>query len=189
VSARRGFTLIEMVIALALSTLVVVALAALTVPLARAQVSAARGQTAQVNMSYASGLVERELRQASWIRVPTAANAPSAVLEGCTNAYVPPGASLPQRVDPARPMRWFAFCSDARSIHYHTGADCPAVYACGDSPAFSFAAGGDSTAGATFTRPSALSGVIEATLSLRSRDSSAAATSAVALAAAAGRNQ
>src|SRR5579885_3186094 len=73
VSARRrrageaGFTLLEVVIAGGLATLVVLGLSAVTLPLVRAQVVSARGAAAQMGAAAALSLVDREIRQATWI--------------------------------------------------------------------------------------------------------------------------
>ena len=88
--ARGGFTLIEVILAMALGSMVIIGLSNLLVPLTQAQLFAARGQTAQLNAVSAQSATERALRQATYVKIPSAPGLPSDRLEGCQNAIVAP---------------------------------------------------------------------------------------------------
>ena len=187
--AVDGYTLIELVLSLALGSIVLIGLSNLMVPLTRAQILASRGQTAQLALVSAQSATERALRQATWLRSPSIPGLAADRLEGCENAQVEPGAN-PTPVDSSRPMRWFAFCAQDGVVYDHAGEGCPPRYLCGLKPLGSFG-GGSLTAGATiqFTRASAYSTVVEVDLAFTSGEASSRAKSAVAFAAAAGSNQ
>jgi Tfp pilus assembly protein PilW len=181
-----GFSLIELVIAMLMASLVLVALTSILTPLIVTQVYAARAQGVQLNLDSAQQLIERELRQATFVNTPATAGMPSGVLEGCDNAAASPTPPSPVPIDPASPMRWFAFCASGGIIYYHSGASCPAAYRCGASPVAAFSSGLNPQSTLTFARPSAASTLITATLTAASGNSSAVATTAVAFSAPAG---
>lgn len=186
---RAGFALIEVIVAMALAFFVLAALFSLMTPLASVEAAAMRSQTAQLNLAGALSVVERELRQATYVRAP-AAGATASALEGCANAAVPPGGGAPAAIDPSRPMSWFAFCTDGTRLYYHAGSGaCPPAYRCGTGPAAVFAGGSASTVSASFARPSALTTVIQSSLSVASGGQTSSVQSEVAFAAAAGSNQ
>ncbi|MDE2509757.1 MAG: prepilin-type N-terminal cleavage/methylation domain-containing protein [Elusimicrobia bacterium] len=187
--ARGGFTLVELIMAMALGSLVIIGLSNLMVPLTRAQVYATRGLTAQMNAVAAQTAAERALREATWIGTPAAPGLPSDRLEGCANAVVDPGTD-PVAMDPTRPMRWFAFCSQDGVVYEHAGDGCPPRYSCGTAPQGTFG-GGSLTSGATaqFTRSSAFDSVVDIDLAFDSAGVSSHVLSAVAFSAAAGTNQ
>ncbi|MFI5344810.1 MAG: type II secretion system protein J [Elusimicrobiota bacterium] len=186
---RGGYTLIEVILSMALGSIVLIGLSNLMVPLTQAQVYAARGQTAQMYAVAAQSATERALRQASWVRVPSAPGLPSNLLEGCQNAAVAADQTATP-LDPAQPMRWFAFCSQDGVIYAHAGDGCPARYVCGLAPLGSFG-GGSLTAGATaqFTRSSPYDSVVEIDLAFDSAGVASHVQSAVSFSAAAGTNQ
>lgn len=187
--AERGHTLMEVIISMALGSIVLVGLSNLMLPLVKSQIAAMRGQTAQLALVSAQSAVERSLRQASYVRAPSAPGLPSDKLEGCENAFVEAGKD-PAAIDPARPMRWFAYCTQDNMMYAHAGDGCPPQYACGLAPYATFG-GGSLTSGATaqFTRASGLTTVVEVDLAFASADASASAQSAVTYAGAAGSNQ
>jgi prepilin-type N-terminal cleavage/methylation domain-containing protein len=187
--APGGFTLIEVIISMALGSIVLIGLSNLLVPLTQAQLFAARGQTAQLNAVSAESATERALRQASYVASPATPGLPSDRLEGCQNALVTPGQAA-AAIDPAQPMRWFAFCSRGGLVYAHAGDGCPPHYTCGEAPLGTFG-GGSLTSGATvqFTRSSAYDSVVEIDLTFDSAGVSSHVQSAVSYAAAAGTNQ
>lgn len=187
--APRGYTLIELVLSMALGAIVLIGLSKLMVPLTRAQILAARGQTTQLSAVAAESATERAVRQATWVRVPDAPGIPSERLEGCENARVEVG-SDPVPIDPSRPMRWFAFCSQGGVLYDHGGAGCPPHYACGVEPLGSFGGGTISSTGtATFTRSSAFTTMVDIDLWFASGDATTKVRTAAAFSAAAGVNQ
>lgn len=182
IAPRKGFTLIELVVSMLLASIVLIALSSILTPLVQSQAYAARAQTVQLNLAAVDKLVEHELRQASLVTAPSLAGIPSGVLEGCANAT----GSTPAPIDPAAPMRWFAFCTTGGIVHYHSGSGCPAVYACGASPTASFTWGPAPWSSLAFMRPSAASTLVTADMKASSGKSEAEVTSAVAFSAPAG---
>lgn len=177
---REGFTLVELVIAMLLSALVMAAVCSALTPLVQTQVYAARAQTVQLSLAAVNQLAERELRQASLVSEPAGAGMPSGVLAGCANA----AGSPPAKIDSSAPMRWFALCASGGIVYYHSGAGCPASYACGASPAASW--GSVTWPLLEFARPSAGSTLVAIRIKARKAESEAEMTSAVAFAAPAG---
>ena len=113
--------------------------------------------------------------------LPAAVGIPSGTLEGCANA----AGSPPAPVDPAQPMRWFAFCAAGGIVYYHSGPGCPAAYACGASPSSAFT-WPDPWSSLVFVRPSMGSTMITADMKASSGKSEAAVSLAVAFSAPAG---
>lgn len=188
-SARAGFTLVELVLSLALGAVVLVGLSKLMVPLTRAQILAARGQTTQLSLVSAQKAVERAVRQATWLGAPSAPGLPSERLEGCENA-APVDAARFAPIDPSRPMRWFGFCYQDGVLYDHGGDGCPPQYLCGVAPLGAFGGGTVySTATARFTRESAYTTDVDIELTFVSGDASSQVRSAAAFSAAAGSNQ
>jgi prepilin-type N-terminal cleavage/methylation domain-containing protein len=179
---RAGFTLIELVIAMFLASIVMLALSSILTPLVRSQAYSARSQTIQLNLAAVDQLVEQELRQASLVTQPAIVGIPSGALEGCDNAAGSPPAPL----DPSAPMKWFAFCTSGGIVYYHSGSSCPASYACGVSPTSAFTWGPAPSSSLAFTRPTAGTTLITADMHASSGKSSAEVTSAVAFSAPAG---
>lgn len=186
---ERGFTLIELIMAIGLSSLVLVALFSLSVPMARTEISSIQSQTAQLNVAGAMSVFEREVRQATYLKTP-AAGASGGVVEGCSNAAVLPGAASPTPLDASQPMHWFAFCADASLVYYHAGSGaCPPSYLCGTNPTGVFGGGRSSAVSAVFSRPSALTTVVQATFAVTSGAETSTLQNAVSYSAAAGTNQ
>jgi len=179
---RTGFTLIELVISMFLASIVMIALSSILTPLVQSQAYASRAQTVQLNLAAVDKVVERELRQASLVTQPSLPGLPSGVLEGCDNA----AGSTPAPIDPASPMKWFAFCTAGGIVYYHSGAGCPASYACGASPTAAFSWGPAPWSLLVFTRPSAGSTLVTADMKASSGKSEAEVTSAVAFSAPSG---
>jgi prepilin-type N-terminal cleavage/methylation domain-containing protein len=181
-ASRTGFTLIELVVATLLGSIVMISLSYILIPLIQSQVYAGRAQTAQLNLAAVDQLVERELRQASLLSKPAVVGAPSGVLEGCANAAGSPPAPLVL----GSTMSWFAFCTSGGIVYYHTGSGCPALYKCGTSPTAAFMWGTAPESSLTFARPSAGSTLVTADMKASSGNSVAEVTSAVAFSAPAG---
>jgi len=188
-SGSRGFSLMELMVAMGLSSIVMITLLSLTLPMVRAQAGDARSMTAQMNLAGLMSVMDREMRGATYLTAPQGVGFSSRVLAGCSNAAVAPGGTVPVPVDPSAPMRWFAFCGDGQSLYYHAGTGCPASYVCGAAETAAFNGGRDSSVSASYVRPSALSTVVENTTTITSLDQTATLTSAVAYSAAAGTNQ
>jgi prepilin-type N-terminal cleavage/methylation domain-containing protein len=186
---RAGYTLVEVLLSMAMAAVILAGLENLLLPLTKAQVLAMRGQTAQLSLISAQSAVERALRQATYVRVPNAPGLPADHLEGCENALVQPGQD-PAPIDVRKPMRWFAFCTQDGLMYDHAGDGCPPAYACGISPLGSFG-GGSLTPGATaqFTRSSAFTTVVDVSLAFASGEASSSAQSAFSFNGAAGTNQ
>lgn len=187
--SRKGFTLIELVLATALGALVLIALTNLAEPLARAQARTTREQTAQAGVGAAMLWTNRALREASWIGSPRASGGASDRLEGCRNAAPSPdGAGV--ALDPVRPARWFALCVKDGRLYRHEGDGCPPAYSCGAGAADAFGSGAEGTGfSASFTRASAFSATIDVAMTATSHGSAASARTSIAVAAAAGTNQ
>lgn len=183
-----GFSLIELVIAAALGTLALAAAVSMITPVVQEQASSARGQTSLLGAAAAQRTVERDLRQATVVTRPAAAETAD-VLEGCSNAGRDGSGALAP-IAAGEPMRWFAFCAADGLIHRHSGPGCPApAYTCGESAAFSFGGGRAPRAQASFSRPSARSAMVESSLTLASGDVETTLHGGAAFLAAAGANQ
>lgn len=185
---RRGVSLVEVMFVTGLASLVLMTIISLSLSMGRSSLNASRSQASQIDLSYATQLVERELRQATFVTSPSA-GATATTLEGCGNAAILPGGGAPEALDAASPMRWFAVCAAGGRVHYHNGAGCPAIYACGVAPQASFGAGPGLPATALFSRATAQTTRVDVTLTVPSADQTATAQTAVAFAAAAGSNQ
>lgn len=188
---RAGFTLLELLIAVAMSAAVLIGIAGLSLPLVRSQVTASTALTAQLGSAAALAQIERTLRQATYLVKPAVAAAPASSLEGCSNAAVFPGSASPTFIDPAQPVTGFAFCSADHALWYYSGGACPLPYACGGPGGFVLAGvpGGSPNATATFLRPSAASSLVRASISVQSGAVTSSAETSVSMAFAAGRNQ
>lgn len=184
---RGGVTLVELVIALALSSMVFIALAALTVQAVRAHAYALKSTSAQMNVDLAFKAIERELSEATYLLAPALRGQPGSVLEACANAEGVAN-SPPGPIDRGKPMNFFAFCLSGATLHHHSLPGCPAAYVCGQSPSSSFGVGARPIT-VSFTRSSAYSRVVEVSLTARSAEFSAARGSSFAVASAAGSNQ
>lgn len=182
-TASRGLTLVELVIAMGLASIVMLSLSNLAAPLARAQILAQRAQTAQVESAFALSYADRAIRQAAWIGSPPAAVGTAERLEGCVNGVPGEDGLPPARIDAARPVRWFALCPRGGRLQRHEGDGCPPAYRCGEEAAGSFGVA------ASFTRPTAASTVVEISVEARSGDAVSRLRSAVGFSAAAGTNQ
>lgn len=177
----RGFTLIELVISIALATLVMAALANLGAPLARAQARGLRAQTAQIDSSSMFLWADKRLREASWVGVPAASGAAADRLEGCGNAdRTGPGGEF-EPLDRAQPMTWFALCTGGGALQRHEGQGCPPAYRCGDGALDSFRGGPGGTATARFSRPFPLSSSVTAEFSASSGGESSSVTTTVSV--------
>jgi len=187
---NRGLTLVELVIAMGLASVVVLGLSNLAAPLARAQVLSHRSQTAQMEAASAAAWADRSIREAAWIGSPPAAVGPADRLEGCVNGVPGEGNEPPARIDAARPVRWFALCGRGGVLYRHEGLGCRAAYTCGQDASGSFGAGGrGQSAAAVFTRASAASTAIDLAIEARSGEAVSSVRTSVGFAAAAGTNQ
>ena len=193
-SPRAGFTFVELIIAVFLSSIIMIGLSSILTPLVLSQVYSARAQTVQLNLAAINEMVERELRQASLVTQPAVGSVGSNTLEGCDNAAGSPPAPIdpnpPPPLDPVAKMRWFAFCTKPSPgdgiVYYHSGNGCPAAYACGASPTAAFT-WPQPWSSLLFTRPSAGSTLITAVLQASSGTGAVVmSTTAVSFSAAAG---
>lgn len=182
--AQAGFTLLEVVIAGGLATLVVLGLSAVVLPLVRAQALSAQGASAQMGAAAALSATDREIRQATWIATPSLAGVPSDRLEGCDNARAPRPPAGPEPLDPSAPMRWFAFCVQDGLLYYHAGQGCPAAYQCGRGASGSFGGGREPRARASFVRPATGGAAVDVSLTLASGEASSSVEGGAAYAAA-----
>jgi Tfp pilus assembly protein PilV len=183
--------LVELILAVTLSSIVILGMSSLLLPLVRSEVAAARGQTVQLNLAAALKTADREISQASWLRTPPAPGKPADRLEGCQNASAPTDVALAEPLDPAQPMRWFALCPADGLLYYHTGPGCPSAYPylCGSAPAAVFGGGTSPQAQASFLRSSPFTTVVDIDLSMTSGGTSGSLSGAAAFAGAAGTNQ
>jgi len=184
-SGRRGVSLIELIIALGLSSMALFSLASLAGMAASQQVHAFKSSSVQMRTFTAFKVVEREMAEASYVLSPEQGGAALPLLEACANAQPAPGGWPPEAIDGTKPMRFFAFCLSGGTLYHHTLAGCPAAYTCGTNPAFAV---GETArpVDASFLRPPG-SGVVKVTLTATSygissvRDSSFAVTSAAGM--------
>ncbi len=189
VGGAAGFTLIELIVSMALASIVIVGMNNLLLPLVRAQGRSLRTQTAQAALTGALGAAEKAVRGASLVTMPAIPGFPSNSLAGCTNAVATGPKQDISPLDPALPMTWFAVCSAGGVFYYHEGAGCPAVYSCGAGAKAEFGGGPAPSATASFTRSTKSSAAIDLCLTAASGDTVESACSAVSFAAAAGSNQ
>lgn len=139
--ARAGFTMIELVVSVALFSVVMIGLVSLLLPLTRAQTFALREQTAHMSMAALQKLIETDLRQTTHLRLPSPLQS-GGELHGCSNAAVTPGGSFPMPIDARQPMRWHAVCVRGDDLYYHRGQGCPGSYNCGHASMMRFAGRG-----------------------------------------------
>jgi prepilin-type N-terminal cleavage/methylation domain-containing protein len=186
---EAAFTLIELVVAMALASIVIIGMNSLLLPLVRVQAQSMHTQTAQASLTGALSAVEKAVRQASLVTTPSMPGFPSNSLAGCTNAILPGPALPPVALDPSQPMGWFALCAADGRFYYHEGTGCPAVYSCGANAVAEFGGGLAPSATASFSRSTKSSAAIDISLTAASGDTTLSANTAVAFAAAAGTNQ
>jgi hypothetical protein len=184
--SRAGVTMIELLLATGMASIVMLGLTYVMLPLVRAQVLSARGQTVQLNLAAAWKTADLEISQASWLLTPSLPGAISDRLEGCQNATAPASGAPSVPLDAGQPMRWFALCPADGRLFYHTGGGCPPAYTCGVDPTSSFGGGTAPQAQASFVRASTYTTVVEIGLSMTSVDSSGSLRSAASFAGAAG---
>lgn len=126
---RRGFTLVEVIIAVLLGSMIIMALASIFGTAFRSQ-SAEFSREINVDSVLASyrsivGSVENATRV-----VLPAIGGQSNVLRGCTNFSV----SANQRIVAANPIRWFNFCVDATGNMWYAWTDTQLNCAVGAPP-------------------------------------------------------
>lgn len=185
-TGRGGVSLIELVMAVGLATLALAALSRLTCTAALYQVRALRSSDAQMNAALAMKTVEREMAEATYLLAPAPTGAPARTLAACANAQPAPGGGAPVPIDPARPMRFFAFCQADGTFYLHALTGCPAAYVCGSSPAVSVGEGLRPVS-AVFLRPPE-GGVIQVALTASSGGITSSRDGSYAVAASAGMN-
>lgn len=185
-NGRRGVTLIELVIAVSLSSLALLALLSLTGTAARHQAHAMKIASAQTNASLAFKAIEREMSEATYLLAPAATGTPSETMAACANAQPAPGGGALVPIDPARLMHFFAFCRVDGTFYHHSLPGCPASYICGANPA---SAVGDASrpVAAAFLRPSR-GGVMQVSLSASSGGLASERSGSFVVAVAAGLN-
>lgn len=178
-----GFSLIELLIALALGSLAIVGALSLVTNLAMAHVKGQKELSAEMGALTAARQAERELRQTTILIAPLPSTS-GPTLEGCANAVLRPGDAAPSALDVSAPLRGYAFCSAAGVLYYHSSASCPPSYSCGSGGVPLAGSPGRSSASTSFTRTSARSALVEVDIAItagtaiaRARTSAAAAFS------------
>lgn len=184
-----GFTLIELIVAMALASIVILGMNNLLLPLVRVQAQSMHTQTAQASLTGALSAVEKAVRRASLVTTPSMPGFPSNSLAGCTNAVLSSPTLPPVALDPSQPMAWFALCAADGRFYYHEGTGCPAVYSCGVNALSEFGGGLAPSATASFSRSSKSNAAIDISLTAASGDTTLSANTAVAFTGAAGSNQ
>lgn len=123
-------TLIELVIAMSLGTMVMAAGLNLLSMSVSSQVHVVRQTRLQGDAFLAWRAVELELRQGTAILSPGGVGAESDVLTGCDNYDAGLGA-----LDPAAPVTGFMFCENAGRLYVYRLSTCPPIIlpACGSS--------------------------------------------------------
>ncbi len=194
-----GLTLIELVIAIGLSSLVLLGLASVWVPVLGTQVTLSKsaGAQGQSLLGY-KGLV-REVSGASEVYdppPPAALSSASDTLSGCSNYSSAKGAGAQGLLDPSASNESFYFCVDGGGTLYMTTrtgspAACPmAPPACGAAPAMALAQN-VSHIGATpyFRRPAGQQDVVEVNYEVGSGDSAHDVSTTIAFESSSGVNQ
>lgn len=126
-SARGGFTLAELLIALTLGSLLIMAMSAMFLPVTGAQVDLFRSARVQGEALLAAKAIQLDLEQSSMVSVP-AAGAPGDELAGCVNFDPAAGGAL----DSTRPVAGFRYCLiDGALRRGETGSCPPAAFVCG----------------------------------------------------------
>lgn len=179
-AAQAGFTLAELLMAIALAGLVGAGLTSILSPLLQSHALSSRALNVQLGLAAVDSLVERELRQASLVLRPALVGLPSDTLEGCANASLQGGTAVP--VDASVPMRWFAFCASQGLVYYHRGTGCSGPWTCGRSPAATFRWGQSPTTVLSFARASTRDSLVTTYIKAVSSGYTAEARSAVAFA-------
>lgn len=186
---RAGTTLVELVIAVGVSSLAFIALFVLTTAATGQHLRGMRTLTAQMNASLAFKALERELSAATYVVSPAVFGMEGQSLEACSNAAPSGDGGPPAAIDASRPMRFFAFCGSGGVLYFHALPGCPAAYSCGSGAAASFGEAPDRAVTASFKRPSSRRAIVESSLTARSSELVSSRTSSFAYAAAAGNNQ
>lgn len=162
--ARRavGFTLVELIIAIALSSAAMLALTAVFMPMVRTQLQSMNDLRSQGDaMSAHKGLIQ-SLRDASEIYSPLE-DAGSNVLSGCVNYDT----ALGGRIDDGQQVKAFYYCVANGKLYYHTvspaGSPCKmTVSNCASGFKFVLAGNVSPVSGqAYFVRPKDRRGVVE----------------------------
>ncbi|MBI4060397.1 MAG: prepilin-type N-terminal cleavage/methylation domain-containing protein [Elusimicrobia bacterium] len=152
-----GFSLIEVVVALALASTVFLAVTALFSPMIRTQVKAMNGLYSQGEALIALKAMNRSIARASEIHIPAAAEAGD-VLSGCINYDSTRGSAI----DAAQATRMFYYCLEGGNLYRYSVDSLP----CPMPPPAACAAGGTligrnvSCAGDCFTRRSGIRNVV-----------------------------
>lgn len=178
--ARAGFTLIEIIVVMALGMIVFIGVIGLGSQMSRTTVDSRRQAGAQMDAAALMQIVDRRLREATQVSRP--ASGSGATLEGCSNAATLPGDSTPSALDTAKSMKWFAFCHVGETLHYHEGVGCPGTYTCGTGSTLSFGQTG-SPASASFARPASPASQVDVSVTMAVKDKSTSLQSSIAFAA------
>jgi len=125
--ARAGFTIMELIIALSVASLAVMASIAAMGPVIQTQVALYRNQRAQAEALVALKAVQAELLQSTELYAPAAGAAADSV-SGCANY----SAALGGPLDAAKPVRAYQICLSGSTLYRYASAACPmAAAACG----------------------------------------------------------
>ncbi len=140
-NARAGFTLLEMMIAVGLSSMVLVAVVSVSTSMIRTHMDGIRKGTIAGWSSVSFVHMSQEIERANVLVSPTSGAPDSNLLVGCVNwSRQMPGGLM----DPSQPLTLFAYCYNPaqKEIWYYTttvAGVCPAappVIACDGTAAF-----------------------------------------------------
>ena len=185
-TSKAGFTLVELIIAMSLSMLVILALTKLTTMAVHNHTRGVRSAASQLEAALLFKTIEHDLAGATYLVTPAAADTSGSRLEVCSNAMRgATAAEAPVPIDAGKPVRFSAFCQSGNNLYYHTLAGCPAVYSCGTDPAMTFGTE-ENVAAALFKRASLRSPVVEVTIAVSSKDHPVRRSASFALAYAVG---
>jgi len=169
-TSKGGFTLVELIIAMSLSLLVILALTKLTTMAVHNHTRGVRSAASQLEAALLFKAIEHDLASATHLVTPAEADTFGSRLEVCSNAMRgATAADAPVPIDAGKPVHFSAFCQSGNNLYYHALAGCPAVYSCGTNPTMTFGTE-ENAAAALFKRASPRSPVVEVTIAVSSKD-------------------
>jgi len=183
---KAGFTLIELIIAMCLSLLVILALIKLTTMAVHNHTRGVKSAASQLDAILIFKTIEHDLAGATHLITPAETGSPGGRLETCSNAMRGATAvDAPAAIDAGKPVRFSAFCQSGNNLYYHVLDGCPAVYACGTDPHMTFGTA-ENGVSALFKRASPRSPVVEVTIAVSSKEHPVTRSASFALAYAVG---
>lgn len=143
-SARAGFTLLEMMVAVGLSSMVLVAVVSVSTSLIRTHMEGIRKGTVTGWSSVSFVHMSQEIERANVLVSPTSGTPNSNLLMGCTNWSRQMGPSPGAKMDPNQNLELFAYCYNpgAKSLWYYSNSNAavcptaPPVIACDGTAPF-----------------------------------------------------